>query len=332
MDVRPTAASRPKHEIEHIGPESYVVPPLQKKTDLVLTGSGHFYRTHLATTAEKEASAVMPAVPAGVASLAENFHVQASSTGGPGILKSGQKPCPAMSSFSVAQIGEEKAEAPGDMDPTEAAEMMELCKAIDGGSRGDFMCSLLTACAEWSRIGQSAAETGISTKEAMAIGIYTAPDAYVKIWAASSGTRTGNSAQDAAMGKYLGILQNVLVSQSGKRKPTAVLYTGLEEGGSLQVYAVGAAVRFDQPVSTTTGKNIAAGFAIRLNSHRAGNVPILLEITNMPNRAVNIEQISCFPHEEEHLLGAGATFTVASNNEEYTYKGKRMVVIKGVIA
>jgi len=329
MDVRPTAASRPKHEIEHIGRDSYVVRPLQKNTDLVLTGSGHFYRTHLATTAEKEASAVMPAEPAGVASLAEKFHVKANSTGAPGILKVGQTTCSVCSALaSLAQIGEEKAEAPGAMDQQEAGEMMALCKAIDGGERGDFMCSLMTACSQWSRIGASAAETGISTKEAMAIGIYTAPDAYKKIWAAYSGASIGTNAQNAAMQQFLGILSNVLVSQSGKRKPTAVLYTGLDQGGLLGVYAPGRSVRLQLPVSTTTDKNVAAGFAIKSPSEPH----ILLEITNKPDKAVNIEQISCFPEEKEHLLGAGATFKVASNHEEFTYNGKTVVVVKGEIA
>jgi hypothetical protein len=334
MDVRPTAASRPKHEIEHIGRDSYVVRPLQKNTDLVLTGSGHFYRTHLATTAEKEASAVMPAEPAGVASLAEKSHVKANSTGAPGILKEGQATCSTegmaklKTMLSLVQIGEEKAEAPGAMDKQEAQEMMDLCKAIDGGEQGDFMCSLMTACSQWSRIGASAAETGISTKEAMAIGIYTAPDAYKKIWAAYSGASIGNNAQDAAMQQFLGILSNVLVSQSGKRKPTAVLYTGLDQGGLLGVYAPGRSVRLQLPVSTTTEKDVAAGFAIKSPSEPH----ILLEITNKPDKAVNIEQISCFPEEKEHLLGAGATFKVASNHEKFTYRGKTVVVVKGEIA
>jgi len=345
MDVRPTAASRPKHEIEHIDRESYVVRPLQKNADLVLTGSGHLYRTHPATTAEKEASAVMPAEPAGVASLAEKFHVQANSTldpGMPGILKEGQTECKKLPFLnSLVQIGDEKADALDEEFNEAAGDMYTLCMAIDGGSQGAMMCSLMTTIGQWTtRIGPEAARTGITPKEAMAIGIYTAPDAYKMIWASYTGAsiyRGSTPAQNAAMENYKDILTSVLKSQIGKRKPTAVLYTGLDQGGLLKTYEVGATVRLLLPVSTTTDRDVAASFAVqscRTMPDNAGQCHhIILEITNMPDNAINIEKLSCFPHEAEHLFGPGAfRFTVASNDETFSRRGKTVHVVKGKIS
>ena len=60
---------------------------------------------------------------------------------------------------------------------------------------------------------------------------------------------------------------------------------------------------------------------------------IILEITNMPDNAINIEKLSCFPHEAEHLFGPGAfRFTVASNDETFSRRGKTVHVVKGKIS